>query len=273
MRNSGILKLPSQRTLRDYRNYVKPKPGFNNKVVVELKNSMTCDYNDLQRYVVVELKNMTCDYNDLQRYVVVELKNMTCDYNDLQRYVVVELKNMTCDYNDLQRYVVVELKNMTCDYNDLQRYVVVELKNMTCDYNDLQRYVVVELKNMTCDYNDLQVVVSVVLLIDEMKTRSDLVFDKFSGELIGFIDLGDADINYGMFKKADEIATHDLAFLIKGISTNLTFCLAYFATTNITGFQMLPMFWLGCCLHFRKNTQHSCNCSYLRWNFCKSKCI
>ena len=43
LRKSGILKLPSQRTLRDYRNYVKPKPGFNKQVVLELKK-MTSHY-------------------------------------------------------------------------------------------------------------------------------------------------------------------------------------------------------------------------------------
>ena len=137
LRNSGILKLPSQRTLRDYRNYVKPKPGFNNQVILELKK-------------------------------------------------------------------------MTSDYTYLQRYVV--------------------------------------LLIDEMKIRSNLVFDKFSGELIGFTDLGDTNINFAMFQKADEIATHALAFLIRGISTNLKFCLAYFATKNVTSFQMLPLFWDAICI-------------------------
>ena len=29
LRNSGLLVLPSQRTLRDYRNFVKRKPGYN----------------------------------------------------------------------------------------------------------------------------------------------------------------------------------------------------------------------------------------------------
>ena len=33
LRNSGILKLPSQRSLRDYRNFVKPKSGFNKLVI------------------------------------------------------------------------------------------------------------------------------------------------------------------------------------------------------------------------------------------------
>ena len=35
-KGTGILVLPSQRTLRDYRNYIKPKRGFNEQVVSEL---------------------------------------------------------------------------------------------------------------------------------------------------------------------------------------------------------------------------------------------
>ena len=47
LRNSGILVLPSQRTLRDYRNYIKPKIGFNHDVVEELKKQ-TSDYSNTQ---------------------------------------------------------------------------------------------------------------------------------------------------------------------------------------------------------------------------------
>ncbi|KAK3727096.1 hypothetical protein QZH41_006021 [Actinostola sp. cb2023] len=46
-----------------------------------------------------------------------------------------------------------------------------------------------------------------------MKVMSNLVFDKVSGELISFTDLGDPDLNFGVLEKTDEIATHALAFL------------------------------------------------------------
>ena len=49
LRDSGILVLPSQRTLRDYRNYVKPKTGFNEPVISELVE-LTQSYFDVQRY-------------------------------------------------------------------------------------------------------------------------------------------------------------------------------------------------------------------------------
>ena len=132
LRNSGILKLPSQRTLRDYRNFVKPKPGFN-------------------------------------------------------------------------KLVIDELVGLTKSYSNTQRYIV--------------------------------------LLFDEMKIRSNLVFDKNTGQLIGFTDLGDSTINYATFEKQDELASHVLAFFIRGLTTNLKFSFSYFATKGVTAFQILPIFW------------------------------
>ena len=51
-KDSGILVLPSQRTLRDYRNYICPKRGFNPEVVQELRRKTT-DFTDIERFVVL----------------------------------------------------------------------------------------------------------------------------------------------------------------------------------------------------------------------------
>ena len=59
-----------------------------------------------------------------------------------------------------------------------------------------------------------------------MKVQSNLVLDKGTGELIGFTDLGDLDLNFAVLDKTDEIATHALAFIVRGLSTQLKFCLA-----------------------------------------------
>lgn len=40
-----------------------------------------------------------------------------------------------------------------------------------------------------------------------MKVQSNLVLDKGTGELIGFTDLGDLDLNFAVLDKTDEIAT------------------------------------------------------------------
>ena len=115
-----------------------------------------------------------------------------------------------------------------------QDSVVEELKSLTDSSLDTQRYVVV--------------------LFDEIKVQSNLVFDKHTGELIGYVDLGDPDINYGTLEILDEIATHALVFLVRGVCTELKFALAYFATTRVTSAQLMPLFWEGVWI-----LQTSCN--------------
>ena len=46
LRNSGVLVLPSQRRLKDYRNAIKPKRGFQEEVIEVLK-SETSSYFDV----------------------------------------------------------------------------------------------------------------------------------------------------------------------------------------------------------------------------------
>ena len=79
--------------------------------------------------------------------------------------------------------------------------------------------------------------------MDEMKIQENLVWDKHTGDLIGFVDLGDTELNYATFKKSDEIATHILVFLVRSIVNPLKFSLANFATTNSTSIQLFPLFW------------------------------
>ena len=83
---------------------------------------------------------------------------------------------------------------------------------------------------------------NVVLLFDEMTVKSNLVFSKESGELIGFTDLGDCKVNYNTMQKCDELAAHALVFLLRGVCTNFKFALAYFATTDIRCEHILPVF-------------------------------
>jgi hypothetical protein len=49
--------LPSKRTLRDYRNFFKPRAGFHPDNVERLKNQ-TSQYFGIQRYVVLSFDEM-----------------------------------------------------------------------------------------------------------------------------------------------------------------------------------------------------------------------
>ena len=81
-----------------------------------------------------------------------------------------------------------------------------------------------------------------------MKVMANLVLDKTTGELIRFIDLGDPDLNFGVLEKVDALASHALAFLVRGICTELKFGLAHFATSGITAAQLMPIFWEAVCI-------------------------
>ena len=82
----------------------------------------------------------------------------------------------------------------------------------------------------------------VIILFDEMKVQEDLVWDKNTGELNGFVDLGEISVNYATLQDCKELATHVLVFLVKSIVNPLSYSFATFATTGATAFQIFPLF-------------------------------
>ena len=87
----------------------------------------------------------------------------------------------------------------------------------------------------------------VVLSFDEMKIQSKLVFDKRSNELIGFVDLGEEHLNETL-TSTSELATHALAYLVRGVATDLKYTLAYFLTKDVTSYQLMSLFWKAVCV-------------------------
>lgn len=95
----------------------------------------------------------------------------------------------------------------------------------------------------------------VVLLSDEMKIKEDLVFDKNSCELIGFVNLGDINnildtIESRCNSAASEaqitpsdVATHMLMFMVRGIFTTLEFPYVCIPTRDTTGEELFPIMW------------------------------
>ena len=43
-----------------------------------------------------------------------------------------------------------------------------------------------------------------------MEIQEDLVWDKHAGDLLGYVDLGNTELNAATLKKADEFASHVL---------------------------------------------------------------
>ena len=65
----------------------------------------------------------------------------------------------------------------------------------------------------------------VVLIFDEMKIQQSVVFDKHSGELIEYVDLGDPEKNFSTFDNEDDLATHVTVYYVHGLESNLKFAL------------------------------------------------
>ena len=70
-----------------------------------------------------------------------------------------------------------------------------------------------------------------------------MIWDEHSGELIGYVDLGDPDINFATLEKSDHLASHALLFMVRGITTKLKHTVEYFATSDVTAAQLFPLFW------------------------------
>ena len=92
-----------------------------------------------------------------------------------------------------------------------------ELHNMTKDLPDHKRYV--------------------VLLHDEMTIKHDLVYDRRSGEIVGFINPEQWE------GKGDNLATHVLVFMVVGVNTSLKMSLGFFSTRTVTADALYPLLW------------------------------
>lgn len=89
----------------------------------------------------------------------------------------------------------------------------------------------------------------VILLIDEMHIRQDLVFDKHSGKLIGYANLGDINNHLVDFEQSfssqttPKFAKTMLVFMVRGLFNKLQFPYVQFPALTLTGDLMYDPFW------------------------------
>ena len=75
-----------------------------------------------------------------------------------------------------------------------------------------------------------------------MKIREDLVFDKVTGEITGFVDYGEEglDLRFNELRRKcqnqnpdkREVATHMLTMMVRGLTFHLNLPIAQFATAG-----------------------------------------
>ena len=61
--------------------------------------------------------------------------------------------------------------------------------------------------------------------------------------LIGFIEVGDMNLNHATLQETNAIVFHVLVFLLRSVVNPFTFSLTNFATKYATGSQIFPLFW------------------------------
>ena len=116
-----------------------------------------------------------------------------------------------------------DFRNYITPQQGFNHEIIKELCDKTSTFTDAERFVIVT--------------------FDEMKIQEDLVWDKHSGNLIGYVDLGNIETNYATLQNNEHIASHVLVFLIRSVVNPIKFTLENFATTGATSCQMFPLFW------------------------------
>ena len=88
------------------------------------------------------------------------------------------------------------------------------------------------------------------LLFDEIHIKEGLVFDKNTGNLIGFADLGDINNDFIRYSNSDSdgesklpLAKSVMFIMVRGLTSRLTFPYAQFPVESIKGSQLFPLFW------------------------------
>ena len=88
------------------------------------------------------------------------------------------------------------------------------------------------------------------LVLDEMKLKENLIYDKFDGEIVGFTNHG--CVNDELLKLEQEcrsdtshppVAKQLLVLMVRGIFFKLDFPYAHFASEGTTGDLLFPIFW------------------------------
>lgn len=88
------------------------------------------------------------------------------------------------------------------------------------------------------------------LLFDEMHIKEGLVFNKNTGNLIGFVELGDVNDAFVRYSNSESssqselpLAKSVLFIMVRGLTSDLTFAYAQFPVESLKGSQLFPLFW------------------------------
>lgn len=94
----------------------------------------------------------------------------------------------------------------------------------------------------------------VCLVLDEVRIKEDLVYDKYSMQVIGFVNVGDINDQLLRFEQVQatesqlplptpSVAKHMLVFMVRGIFSGLEFPYVQFPSSSLSGDIIFPLVW------------------------------
>lgn len=91
----------------------------------------------------------------------------------------------------------------------------------------------------------------VTILVDEMYVREGVVYRKTTGDLTGFVELGDVDTYLDEYercslqgsRKSRELAKTIVVFMVRGLLTNLLFPYCVFPVKSLKACNLFPLVW------------------------------
>jgi hypothetical protein len=92
-----------------------------------------------------------------------------------------------------------------------------------------------------------------MLVLDEMHVKEGLVYDKHSGELVGFVDLGDINNHLMRLQKSLDgnvnaltpLSKSLLVLMVRGLFSSFQFPYAQYPCESLKGEQLFNIFWEG----------------------------
>ena len=232
-------------TLQNYRLENKQLKADIEKMKIEIEKSsvnITQDLNDDFKYVMSQNESkmtpfMKLFWSEQQKYLSSTTSRNVRYHPMIIRYCLALASKSPAAYEQLRydessgtgvlvlpsRRRLQDYKNYITPQRGFNPLIVKELKNKVKEFSDIEKYI--------------------VLLFDEIKIQEQLVWDKHTGELIGYVDLGDVDVNYSSLNKVDELATHMLVFMVRSLVNPIKFSFANFATTGATSSKIFTLFW------------------------------
>ena len=173
------------------------------------------------------------------------------------KYNKLKNKSSMCWHPSMIRFCLYIKHKSTKAYDSLRYFINLPSSRTLYDYSHFNTKLIGYSENVIeqliylCEKNEMYYSHHksfVGILQDEIKIKSDLVYNKHSGELIGFVNLENVSNELLELEKdngSNKIAEYLLVLMVRGISTNLKYPLAAFASNGITSDFLYPIIWEG----------------------------